>query len=71
VGRLTDRDFPIFFWLVIALSIIVGTLAEWLVEWAAGGLDAPIAYGLCIAIGFTVGWKGAAWWDARVLGKGR
>jgi hypothetical protein len=66
VDDLSDLSYPAFFGLVIALCIIVGFFAERLVEWAAGGLDAAVAYGLSAAIGLTVGWKAAAWWDARV-----
>ncbi len=63
---LSDRHSPAFYGLVIALSIVVSFIAGWLVEWAAGGLDTAVAYGLSAAIGLTVGWKAAAWWDARV-----
>ena len=57
---LSDRHYPAFFGLVIALCFI----AERLVEWAAGGLDTAVAYGLSAAIGFTIGGRAAAWWDA-------
>ena len=65
----SDRAYPAFFGLVIALGIIVSFIAERLVEWAAGGLDAAVAYGLSAAIGVTVGWRAAAWWDAHVPSK--
>jgi hypothetical protein len=54
---------------VVTLCIVVAFIAERLVDWAAGGLDAPVAYGLSIAVGFTVGWKAMDWWDARVPSK--
>lgn len=65
-GRLSERHFPIFFWLGMALSIVVGLAAERLVAWAAGGLDLPISYGLSLAIGVTVGWRATNWWEAHV-----
>jgi hypothetical protein len=45
---------------VVSLCIVVSSIAERLVEWAAGGLDIGVAYGLSAAIGLTVGWKAAA-----------
>lgn len=66
---LSDRHYPAFFGLVIALCIIVSFIAERLVEWTAGGLDTAVAYGLSAAIGLTVGGRAAAWWDARVPSK--
>ena len=66
MGDFSDRHYPAFAWLVIALSIIVSFIAGRLIEWAAGGLDTAVAYGLSAAIGLTVGGRAAAWWDARV-----
>ncbi len=66
---LSDRHFPAFVWLVITLGIIVSFIAGRLIDWAAGGLDTTVAYGLSAAVGLTVGWKAAAWWDARVPSK--
>jgi hypothetical protein len=56
----SNRHYPTFFGLVIALCIIVSFIAERLVEWAAGGLDTAVAYGMSAAIGLTVGGKAAA-----------
>lgn len=65
MNDLSDLRFPAFLGLVISLCIIVGFIVERLIEWAAGGLAAPIAYGLSVAIGLTGGFKAASWWDAH------